>query len=55
MPVVSVLVDLERLLSKATSTNEPNRRSWFLTRHWITSFQLFKTKHRPRGAPGKIN
>lgn len=48
---VPVLAGKERLLSKSTNTGESNRLTWFLTRHWITSFLLLQKctgrKYRP--------
>lgn len=52
MPVLAIK---ERLLSKSTSTDGSNSRPWFLTRHWITSFLLLKTKHRPQKSSGTDN
>ncbi len=30
----------KRLLHEISNTSDSNRLTWFLTRHWITSFQL---------------
>lgn len=35
--------------TRISYNNESNRHFWFLTRHWITSFQLINSYAGPHG------